>query len=574
MEEKKENIQDKSNNVATEGQPAAVEGQELRAAAAPAAADDEGIDVASPEEIAAFVRERKEKRHSKPSRAVAEETQELEQGQSQESGADPYLEPDANVPRVEYKESPFLWRGCSRCPISYEPVGQTEMNSCGKLSVNNWLNGIRQPMETPFDCVEVRFKNNRKEFFRLPFGINVVEGDVVSVEGTPGHDVGIVSLTGELCRIQMRKKRVDPADESLRKLYRRAKALDIEQWADAIRDEHAALIKTRQITEGLGLQMKTNDVEFQGDRGKAIFYYTADDRVDFRQLIKVLAETFHVRVEMKQIGVRQEAAKVGGLGTCGRELCCSTWLTNFKSVTTGVAKTQQILPNPQKLAGQCGKLKCCLNFEYEVYQDALRQFPQSHVPLRFKKGLALYKKTDVFRGIMWFAYEGDNELYALKAESVKEVMEMNRRQEYPEKMEDYKVELMSTTALVQETNEKEFEQAIRELADHGGEVVSEDKRQRSEGREQRRDGGDRNGARERGGRDNRGNRDNRNPRNERNDRDNREDRGPRNERNSRDNREDRGPRNDRTRRDDRPPRNNPRSQGGRNNPRRPGKPQE
>ncbi|MDY5969942.1 MAG: regulatory iron-sulfur-containing complex subunit RicT, partial [Bacteroidales bacterium] len=470
--------------------------------------------------IAAFVKERKEKRHNKPNRIVAEEAKEMEQMQPQEGVSDPYSEPDADVPRVPYSESPFLWRGCSHCPISYEPVKQTEMNSCGKLSVHNWLKGIRQPMGTPFDCVEVRFKNNRKEFFRLPLGINVVEGDVVSVEGTPGHDVGIVSLTGELCRIQMRKKRVDPADESLRKLYRRAKALDIEQWADTIRDEHTALIKTRCITEELGLQMKTNDVEFQGDRGKAIFYYTADDRVDFRQLIKVLAETFHVRVEMKQIGVRQEAAKVGGLGTCGRELCCSTWLTNFKSVTTGVAKTQQILPNPQKLAGQCGKLKCCLNFEYEVYQDALKRFPQAHVSLRFKKGVALYKKTDVFRGVMWYAYEGENELYALKAENVKEVMEMNRRQEYPERMEDYKVELMSTAALVQETSEKEFEQAIRELADHGGEVVTEDKRPRHENREPRKEGGDRRSPRDRGGRDNRDYRDNKGPHGERSPRNN------------------------------------------------------
>ena len=534
-EEKKETPQ---------AQPEEIDNKAAEASRAmPAPPDDEGGDVASPEEIAAFVRERKERRRSKPAREVAEDESEMQQMQPLEGATNPYLEPDTEMPRPTYRESPLLWRGCNRCPTSYETVPQTEMNSCCKLSVNNWLRGIQQPAsDTPFDCVEVRFKNNRKDFFRLPFGINVTEGDVVCVEGTPGHDVGIVSLTGELCRIQMRKKRANPADEGLRKLYRRAKPIDIEQWADAIRDEHATLIKTRQVTDELGLRMKTNDVEYQGDGAKAIFYYTADERVDFRQLIKVLAEMFHVRVEMKQIGVRQEAAKVGGLGACGRELCCSTWLTNFKSVTTGVAKAQQILPNPQKLAGQCSKLKCCLNFEYEVYQDALRQFPPTHAPLRFRKGTALYKKTDVFRGVMWYAYEGENELYALKAESVKDIMEQNRRQEYPERMEDYKVELMSTTALEQETSEKEFEQAIKELADRGGEVVGDEKRHRAEGREPRREGGERRGPRD-------GNRESRGPRDG-----SREARGPRDN-----NREARGPR------DSRPPRNNPR---------RPNKPQE
>ena len=220
--------------------------------------------------------------------------------------------------------------------------------------------------------------------------------------------------------------------------------------------------------------MKVNDVEFQGDHSKAIFYYTADERVDFRELIKVLAEEFHVRIEMKQIGVRQEAGKVGGLGTCGRELCCATWLTTFRSVTTGAAKTQQIMPNPQKLAGQCGKLKCCLNFEYEVYADALKQFPPAGHAIRFQKGLALYKKTDVFRGIMWYAYEGENELIAVKADDVKAIMEMNRNQQYPEKLEDYQVELMSTSALASEANSEEVEREIQRLSEGGNGVVGEE----------------------------------------------------------------------------------------------------
>ncbi len=438
----------------------------------------EGDDyIASPEEVAAFLRDRRQqkeqqKRHPNASSTEAQETDQQEKGQ--EVPTNPYMEPDPYVPKVVYKDSPFLWRGCKGELSSYEPISNPERCSCSKLAVYNWMNDIHSPVQTDFDCVEVRFKSNRKEFFRLPFGISVTEGDVVAVDGTPGHDVGIVSLTGELCRVQMRKKKTDPKSESIKKLFRRAKVSDLEKWAEAIKLEESTLIKARQITEELGLVMKMNDVEYQGDRSKAIFYYTADDRVDFRALIRVLAEEFHVRVEMKQIGVRQESGKVGGLGTCGRELCCSTWLTNFKSVTTSAAKAQQILPNPQKLAGQCGKLKCCLNFEYEVYVDAMKKFPPTHVALRFKKGLALYKKIDIFRGIMWYAYEGQNDLYAIPADSVKEIIEKNRRQEYPEQLEQYQVELMSSGALVQETSDSEFEQALRQLADNGSEIISEE----------------------------------------------------------------------------------------------------
>ena len=346
---------------------------------------------------------------------------------------------------------------------------------CSKVTSTNWMAGIRQPSDRPFDCVEVRFKNNHKDFYRLPDGLAVSEGDVVAVEGVPGHDVGIVSLTGELCRLQMKKHRINPESESVKRLFRRAKDADIDRWADALRDERTALLRTRRIVADLHLDMKVNDIEFQGDHSKAIFYYTADARVDFRELIKILAEEFHMRVEMKQIGVRQEAGKVGGIGTCGRELCCSTWLTTFKSVTTASAKTQQIMPNPQKLAGQCGKLKCCLNFEYEVYADALKQFPPAGTAIRFKKGLALYKKTDVFRGIMWYAYEGQNDLIALKATDVKAIIEMNRQQQYPERLEDYQVELMSTSALAQESTDEEVEREIRRLAEGGNGVVGEER---------------------------------------------------------------------------------------------------
>ena len=443
--------------------------------------------VASAEDIEAFMRERRKDRMEKK-RTVERENPEVEEYMSEENALDPYLDPDPQIPWVKYEEPVFLSRGCRQCPKCYTPVSACERQSCSKVTATNWLSGIRQPTERPFDCVEVRFKNNHKDFYRLPDGLEVTEGDVVAVEGQPGHDVGIVSLTGELCRLQMTKRRISPDSENIRKVFRRAKENDIERWEGALREEHAALLRTRRIVLDMGLDMKVNDVEFQGDHSKAIFYYTADERVDFRELIKVLAEEFHVRIEMKQIGVRQEAGKVGGLGTCGRELCCSTWLTTFKSVTTSAAKTQQIMPNPQKLAGQCGKLKCCLNFEYEVYADALKQFPPAGHAIRFQKGLALYKKTDVFRGIMWYAYEGENELIAVKAEDVKKIMEMNRQQQYPEKLEDYQVELMSTTALASEGNSEEVEREIRRLSEGGNGVVGqEEEREKRPQREQRGD---------------------------------------------------------------------------------------
>ena len=508
---------------------------------------DDVEEVASKEDIEAFMRERRKAREAKKT-SVERENPEVEEYHSEESSLDPYLDPDPQIPWVKYQEPVFLSRGCHHCPKSYVPVGQSERQSCSKVTSTNWLSGIRQPTERPFDCVEVRFKNNHKDFYRLPDGLEVTEGDLVAVEGQPGHDVGMVCLTGELCRLQMRKHRINPESENIKKLFRRAKETDIDRWALSLREEHNVLIRTRQIVSDMGLEMKVNDVEMQGDHSKAIFYYTADERVDFRELIKVLAEEFHVRIEMKQIGVRQEAGKVGGLGTCGRELCCSTWLTTFKSVTTSAAKTQQIMPNPQKLAGQCGKLKCCLNFEYEVYADALKKFPPAGQAIRFQKGLALYKKTDVFRGIMWYAYEGESDLIALPAEKVKEIIEMNRNQQYPEKMEDYQVELMSTSALAQESTDEEVEREIRRLAEGGNGVVGETgERQPDEG-------------------ERRGNRDRNNDRPRRNDRDRRGANGP-----AKDNRDQQKPRNNNNngnRQSNKPRRDNnggdtPRRSGGR-----------
>lgn len=464
MEEQKE-LEQKQAVETQEATPAPEESQARYA-------DDDEDYIATAEDLEIFMKERREREKQKQEQREEKVDVFGEYQAPPESTIDPYMDPDPEIPWVKYEEDLFLSRGCKHCPQSYKPVKESEVRSCSKVTSMNWLRGIRQPGGVPFDCVEVRFKNNRKDFFRLPDGLEVTEGDVVAVEGQPGHDIGIVSLTGEVCRIQMKKRRVDPKSENIRRLFRRAKSNDIERWAESLKVEQDTLLRTRQIAQDLGLEMKVNDVEYQGDYTKAIFYYTADDRVDFRSLIKILAEEFHVRVEMKQIGVRQEAGKVGGLGTCGRELCCSTWLTNFKSVTTSAAKTQQILPNPQKLAGQCGKLKCCLNFECEVYADALKKFPPANTPIRFKEGLALYKKTDVFRGIMWYAYEGKNELYALKAESVKEIIEMNRNQQYPERIEDFQVELMSNAALEQETSTAEFERELKMMADDQSEPAA------------------------------------------------------------------------------------------------------
>ena len=452
--------------------------------------DDEEDYIATPEEIAAEAQRQAERRNQRKNggdkKGMEDEGAYAESGARPDDIIDPYAEPEPEIPWVKYEENDFVMRGCNHCPKCYEPVSRWERDSCSKLATTNWMSNIKLPDETGFNIVEVRFKNNRKDFYRLPEGLNVTEGDLVAVEGAPGHDIGIVSLTGEVCRIRLKERKIDPESEAIKKLYRRAKAVDIEKWVTAIKDEKNAVLRTRQIAESLGLEMKINDVEMQGDHGKAIFYYTADERVDFRVLIKLLAEEFHVRVEMKQIGVRQEAAKVGGIGTCGRELCCCTWLTNFKTVSTNAAKVQQILPNPQKLAGQCGKLKCCLNFEYEVYADALKKLPQLGVHLRFKKGLALYKKTDVFRGILWYAYEGEGELHAVPAESVKKIIEMNRNQEYPEQIEDFQTELMSTSALEQETTDAEFEREIRRMAEGGNGVVDEDgKAQGGQGQERR-----------------------------------------------------------------------------------------
>jgi cell fate regulator YaaT (PSP1 superfamily) len=258
------------------------------------------------------------------------------------------------------------------------------------------------------------------------------KGDIVAVEASPGHDIGIVSLTGDLVKLQMKKKNVRADSPEVKKVYRKAKQMDIDKWQSARELEEKTMYKARTIAVKLNLQMKISDVEYQGDKTKAIFYYTAEDRVDFRDLIKVLADEFKVRIEMKQIGARQEAGRLGGIGSCGRELCCSTWLTDFRSVSTSAARYQQLSLNPLKLAGQCGKLKCCLNYELDSYMDAIKDFPESGVKLFTKSGAAFHQKTDIFKRTLWYSYESDPGTFIpLSVETVKEIIEQNKNKIYP-----------------------------------------------------------------------------------------------------------------------------------------------
>lgn len=277
--------------------------------------------------------------------------------------------------------------------------------------------------------VEVRFKNTRKAFYRNANDLTLEQGDIVAVEASPGHDIGIVSLTGELVRLQAHKFGVDPSAPDIKKVYRKAKSLDIQKWEESIGLEHITMIRSRQIANRLKLNMKIGDVEYQGDRTKAIFYYIADERVDFRELIKLLAEEFKVRIEMRQIGARQEAGRIGGIGSCGRELCCSAWVTNFVSVTTNSARYQEISLNPQKLAGQCGKLKCCLNYELDNYLDAQKDFPRSLIPLETKDGTAHHVKTDILKRVMWFSFDPNTivNMTAVPVDRVKEILALNKR---------------------------------------------------------------------------------------------------------------------------------------------------
>lgn len=338
--------------------------------------------------------------------------------------------------------------GCSSCgsgggqPRGCKNNGTCSSGGCNKLEVYDWLANITLPGgQAPYDIVEVRFKNSRKAFYRNSKGLSVQAGDVVVVEASPGFDVGVVSVVGELARIQVNKKEPGFKELEARKILRIANQDDIDNWIKARALEKDVMYSSRTLALNIGLEMKISDVEYQGDLTKATFYYTAEGRVDFRQLIKDMADAFKIRIEMRQIGARQEASRLGAIGSCGRELCCSTWLTDFRSVSTSAARYQQLSLNPQKLAGQCGKLKCCLNYELDMYLEELKSFPKSDVRIHTEKGSAYHIKTDVFKRQMWFAYSGEaaigSGLIVLSPDRVKEIIALNKEGIKPKDLSEF-----------------------------------------------------------------------------------------------------------------------------------------
>lgn len=318
--------------------------------------------------------------------------------------------------------------------------GTCGTDSCNKLTVFDWLSNMSLPNgQEPFNGVEVRFKNGRKHYYKNTENLTLSIGDIVATQAKSGHDVGMVTLTGELVRVQMKRKKIDINDsENVLKIYRKATQKDIDVWSASRDKEEPMKVKARQFAIDLNLKMKISDIEYQGDGSKATFYYTAEERVDFRELIKVFAREFRTRIEMRQVGFRQEAARLGGIGSCGRELCCSTWLTDFRSVSTSAARYQQLSLNPLKLAGQCGKLKCCLNYELDAYLDALKAFPKNDTKLYTEKGTAVCQKTDIFKGLMWYAYEGEwMNWHVITTEQANEIIEKNKRKEKVASLEEY-----------------------------------------------------------------------------------------------------------------------------------------
>ena len=339
--------------------------------------------------------------------------------------------------------------GCTSCSsgVDGQPKGCKNNGTCGsdgcnKLTVFDWLSNMALPGDQkPFIGVEVRFKNGRKHFYKNTENLSLSIGDIVATEATSGHDIGIVTLTGELVKVQMKKKSRNETAEDLPKIYRKATQKDIDIWQTVRAKEAEIQKRSREIAIHLGLKMKISDIEYQGDGSKTTFYYTAEERVDFRQLIRDFASAFSTRVEMKQVGFRQEAARLGGIGSCGRELCCSTWLTDFRSVKTSAARYQQLSLNPQKLAGQCGKLKCCLNYELDTYLDAIKDIPKSDVKLITEKGVAICQKTDIFKRFLWYGYEKQGvNWHKISVDKANEIIALNKKGVKVLSLEEYVVE--------------------------------------------------------------------------------------------------------------------------------------
>ncbi|MBR4029621.1 MAG: hypothetical protein IKJ08_08565 [Alistipes sp.] len=341
------------------------------------------------------------------------------------------------------KHIPDIGRGCCFCDCGDE-IEAKAVEGCYKLHEVDWLEDY--PVTIPTDIFEVRFKNTRRSYYQNVNNLDLKRGDIVAVEAQPGHDIGIVSLTGDMVAKQMRRVGFNPYNGEFKKIFRKARPYDIERWQEAIALEHETMIASRQIAAEMGLDMKIGDVEYQGDKLKAIFYYIADQRVDFRELIKVFAERFHVRIEMKQIGARQEAGRIGGIGACGRELCCASWMPSFSSVTTNAARMQEISLNPQKLAGQCSKLKCCLMYEYDTYADARRTIPRLREPLMTLDGEYHLIKIDPLAGTMSFSTSKNTiaNLTTISTERVKAIIAMNRAGEKPESLIGENVEQTTT----------------------------------------------------------------------------------------------------------------------------------
>jgi len=340
---------------------------------------------------------------------------------------------------------------CANCstksgsvPLGCNNNGNCGTSSCNKLNVFDWLSNMTSIEHSKFNIIEVRFKNSRKEFFKNTENFHLAIGDVVVTKANFGYDIGVVTLTGELVKIQMKKKGIN--DTELLNIYRKATQEDLDKWENLRQKEEKIQVRAREIAINLNLEMKISDIEFQGDGSKAIFYYTASERVDFRQLIREFAREFSTRIEMKQIGLRQEASRLGGIGSCGRELCCSTWLTDFRSVNTSAARYQQLSINPQKLAGQCGKLKCCLNYELDSYLDALKDFPDIDTTLQTEKGTAICQKIDIFKELMWFTYKENTALwYIISVENVKKILNLNKQGKKNINIEYYTIESSSST---------------------------------------------------------------------------------------------------------------------------------
>jgi len=335
--------------------------------------------------------------------------------------------------------------GCSSCgtdsngaPKGCKNNGTCGTDGCNKMTVFNWLSNMEVVTEKEFsNIIEVRFKNGRKEFYRNTEDLTISIGDLVVVKAERGYDLGHTTLRGGLIQVQMKKKKVD-SKKVLLSVLRKASQKDIDIWTKSREKEEAIKKKSRQIAIDLKLKMKISDIEYQGDGSKATFYYTAGGRVDFRQLIREMAREFRTRIEMKQIGLREEAARLGGIGSCGRELCCSTWLSDFRSVTTSAARYQQLSLNLHKLAGQCGKLKCFLNYELDFYQDALKGFPKSNTKILTEKGIAFCQKIDIFKGLLWFVYKNDSvNWYELSVDKVNEILKINATGKKIASLEEY-----------------------------------------------------------------------------------------------------------------------------------------